>query len=62
MHGADGEIRPVDEADLPVELPELQDFRPAASDDPAAPPRPAAGPRARVMAPRDDRRRRYGAS
>ena len=43
LHGPDGEIRPVDEADLPVELPELPDFRPAASDDPAAPPRPPLG-------------------
>ena len=43
LHGPDGEIRPVDEADLPVELPELPDFRPAASDDPDAPPRPPLG-------------------
>ena len=43
LHGPDGEIRPVDEADLPVELPELPDFRPTASDDPDAPPRPPLG-------------------
>jgi len=43
LHGPDGQIRPVDEADLPVELPEMQDFRPAASDDPDAPPRPPLG-------------------
>jgi leucyl-tRNA synthetase len=38
--GPDGEIRPVDEDDLPVELPEMDDFTPAASDDPQAPPQP----------------------
>ncbi|HXJ83550.1 MAG TPA: leucine--tRNA ligase [Candidatus Methylomirabilis sp.] len=43
LHGPDGQIRPVDEADLPVELPEMQDFRPAVSDDPDAPPRPPLG-------------------
>jgi len=43
LHGPDGHIRPVDESDLPVELPEMQDFRPAASDDPDAPPRPPLG-------------------
>ncbi len=43
LHGPDGQIRPVDETDLPVELPEIQDFRPAASDDPDAPPRPPLG-------------------
>ncbi len=43
LHGPDGEIRPVDEADLPVELPEMPDFRPAASDDPDAPLRPPLG-------------------
>jgi leucyl-tRNA synthetase len=43
LHGPDGEIRPVDEVDLPVELPELPDFRPTASDDPDAPPRPPLG-------------------
>jgi leucyl-tRNA synthetase len=43
LHGPDGQIRPVDEADLPVELPEMQEFRPAASDDPDAPPRPPLG-------------------
>jgi leucyl-tRNA synthetase len=40
LHGPDGQIRPVDEANLPVELPEMQDFDPDASDDPDAPPRP----------------------
>ena len=43
LHGPDGEIRPVDEADLPVELPDLPDFRPTASDDPDASPRPPLG-------------------
>jgi leucyl-tRNA synthetase len=43
LHGPAGEIRPVDPADLPVELPEMPDFRPAASDDPDAPPRPPLG-------------------
>ena len=40
LHGPDGEIRPVDEQDLPVALPPMEDFRPEASDDPDAPPRP----------------------
>ncbi len=43
LHGPDGQIHPVDEADLPVVLPEMQDFNPAASDDPDAPPRPPLG-------------------
>ncbi len=43
LHGPKGEIVPVDERDLPVELPEMEDFRPAASDDPDAPPRPPLG-------------------
>src|SRR5262249_26057713 len=43
LHGPDGQIRPVDEEDLPVALPDMQDFRPAASDDPDAPPRPPLG-------------------
>ncbi len=40
LHGPDGEVRAVDEADLPVELPAMEDFKPEASDDPSAPPRP----------------------
>ncbi|TDI70652.1 MAG: leucine--tRNA ligase, partial [Bacteroidetes bacterium] len=40
LHGPDGTIRVVDESDLPVELPEMDDFRPTVSDDPDAPPRP----------------------
>ncbi|NND73267.1 MAG: leucine--tRNA ligase [Rhodothermales bacterium] len=40
LHGPDGSIRTVPEADLPVALPPMEDFRPEASDDPDAPPRP----------------------
>ena len=44
LHGPDGEVRAVDEADLPVLLPEIEDFRPApGSDDPDAAPRPPLG-------------------
>jgi len=40
VHAPDGSLIPVDENDLPVELPEMDDFTPEASDDPQAPPRP----------------------
>jgi leucyl-tRNA synthetase len=40
LHGPDGRIHTVDESELPVELPEMDDFSPEASDDPNAPPRP----------------------
>jgi leucyl-tRNA synthetase len=40
LHGPGGEIRAVDEADLPVELPPMDDFSPTSSDDPNAPPAP----------------------
>jgi len=40
LHGPDGQIRAVDESELPVELPEMEDFSPASSDDPEAPPAP----------------------
>jgi leucyl-tRNA synthetase len=40
LHGPDGEIVGVDEAELPVELPPMDDFRPKATDDPNAPPQP----------------------
>jgi leucyl-tRNA synthetase len=43
LHGPDGEIRPVAEDDLPVELPPMEDFQPERSDDPDAPPRPPLG-------------------
>ncbi len=37
LHASDGRIAAVDEADLPVELPPMDDFKPHASDDPDAP-------------------------
>lgn len=40
LHGPDGEIRSVPEEMLPVELPEMADFTPQASDDPNAEPVP----------------------
>ena len=40
IHAPDGRILPVDEADLPVLLPEMEDFRPTQSEDPDAPPQP----------------------
>ena len=43
LHGPNGEIRTVDEADLPVNLPEMEDFKPSGSDDPDAPPQPPLG-------------------
>ncbi|MEE9404429.1 MAG: leucine--tRNA ligase [Algisphaera sp.] len=43
LHGPNGEIRAVDAADLPVELPEMEDFKPTGSDDPNAPPAPPLG-------------------
>ncbi|MEE9298277.1 MAG: leucine--tRNA ligase [Acidimicrobiia bacterium] len=39
LHGPDGEMRPVD--DLPLLLPEVDDFRPASSDDENAEPVPS---------------------
>ncbi|MFH1278617.1 MAG: leucine--tRNA ligase [Candidatus Eisenbacteria bacterium] len=41
LHGPNGELRAVDEKDLPVRLPEMEDFRPAVSDDPVVPPKPS---------------------
>lgn len=41
LHGPDGELRAVDEKDLPVRLPEMEDFRPVQNDDPAVPPKPS---------------------
>jgi leucyl-tRNA synthetase len=43
LHGPDGEIRTVNESDLPVNLPEMDDFKPSGSDDPDAPPQPPLG-------------------
>ncbi|MCC5831390.1 MAG: class I tRNA ligase family protein [Phycisphaeraceae bacterium] len=40
LHGPDGRIRSVDESELPVPLPEMDDFRPEAGEDPDARPRP----------------------
>ncbi|MBT8399615.1 MAG: leucine--tRNA ligase [Rhodothermia bacterium] len=40
LHAAEGTIQPVPESELPVRLPEMDDFKPEASDDPDAPPRP----------------------
>ncbi|NBC11720.1 MAG: leucine--tRNA ligase [Planctomycetes bacterium] len=38
-----GVVRAVDEGDLPVQHPPLEDFRPTASEDPDAPPQPPLG-------------------
>jgi leucyl-tRNA synthetase len=38
LYGEDGRIVAVDESELPVALPEMEDFRPHASDDPDAQP------------------------
>ncbi len=43
LHGPDGAVRTVDVADLPVELPDMEDFKPTGSDDPDAPPQPPLG-------------------
>ena len=43
LHGPNGEIVAVEESELPVKLPEMADFRPEASNDPDAPPRPPLG-------------------
>ena len=40
LHGEDGTVRAIDEADLPVALPPMNDFKPTACDDPDAPPLP----------------------
>ncbi|HEY3242733.1 MAG TPA: class I tRNA ligase family protein, partial [Phycisphaerae bacterium] len=40
LHGPDGEIVALDESELPVELPPMEDFRPRVSDDPNALPEP----------------------
>jgi len=40
LRGEDGSVRAVPESHLPVELPPMEDFKPTASDDPNAPPRP----------------------
>ncbi|MEM8783042.1 MAG: leucine--tRNA ligase [Planctomycetota bacterium] len=43
LHGPNDEIVALDESELPVELPEMEDFKPTAMDDPDAPPRPPLG-------------------
>jgi leucyl-tRNA synthetase len=43
LHGPDGEMLPVADSDLPLLLPEVDDFRPIASDDEHADPVPALG-------------------
>jgi leucyl-tRNA synthetase len=40
LHGPDGEVRALEAKDLPVQLPDMEDFKPTASDDPDAPPQP----------------------
>ena len=40
LRGEDGSVRAVDAKDLPVTLPPMEDFRPTATEDPNAPPRP----------------------
>ncbi len=40
LHGPGGETVTIPESELPVELPQMEDFSPATSDDPAAPPHP----------------------
>lgn len=43
LHGEDGSIRAVSEGDLPVEHPHMEDFKPTASNDPNAAPKPPLG-------------------
>ncbi len=44
VHDAEtGDVYALDESELPIELPDIDDFSPAASDDPAAPPQPPLG-------------------
>ena len=41
LHGPDGEIRAVEEEELPVILPDVEDYRPIPNDDPDLPPQPS---------------------
>ncbi len=41
LHGADGTVRAVDEGDLPVTLPPMDDFKPRGNEDPDTAPQPA---------------------
>ena len=43
LHGPDGEVVALEASELPVELPEMEDFKPTASEDPNAPPQPPLG-------------------
>jgi len=43
LHGPDGSLHPVADADLPLLLPEIDDYRPSASEDEHAEPVPALG-------------------
>jgi leucyl-tRNA synthetase len=43
LHGPDGSLHPVADVDLPLLLPEIDEYRPAASDDEHAEPVPALG-------------------
>ncbi len=43
VYDAEGSPHAVPESELPVELPELENFQPESSDDPDAPPRPPLG-------------------
>ena len=43
LHHPDGMIKPIDASELPVTLPEMEDFSPSASEDPEAPPLPPLG-------------------
>ena len=40
LHGPNGRAVVLDESQLPVELPEMEDFKPTGNDDPDAPPQP----------------------
>ncbi|MCG3138288.1 MAG: Valine--tRNA ligase [Phycisphaerae bacterium] len=43
LHGPDGEVIGLDEPELPLDLPHMDNFQPHASDDPNEPPRPPLG-------------------
>ena len=43
LHGPEGEIVALDESELPLDLPHMDDFKPESGDDPDAPPRPPLG-------------------
>ncbi len=43
LHGPDGELVALNEAELPLDLPHMEDFQPETSNDPSTPPRPPLG-------------------